>query len=67
MREYTAIGIQDRAVILLGYAPAMRPGEVSTLDVIADQTRHRDLGTLLNHYIRPAEALATITSRDLGL
>jgi transposase len=31
------------------------------------QTRHRDLGTLLNHYIRPAEALAHTTSRDLGL
>lgn len=161
----TAIGVRDRAVILLGYASAMRPGEVSALDVdditakltgvlvtvrrsktdqdargqlvgvarggnpltdpiraldawlairspgagslftrvahhghvttqrigsraisrvvqarasaagfdgapidrIAAQTRHRDLGTLLNHYIRPAEALATSTSRDLGL
>ena len=31
------------------------------------QTRYRDLGTLFNHYIRPAEALATTTSRDLGL
>ena len=29
--------------------------------------RPRDLGTLLNHYIRPAEALAHTTSRDLGL
>lgn len=37
------------------------------LDRIAAQTRHRDLGTLLNHYIRPAEAMATTTSRDLGL
>lgn len=37
------------------------------IDRIAAQTRHRDLGTLLNHYIRPAEALATTTSRDLGL
>jgi integrase len=27
------IGIRDRAVILLGYASAMRPGEVSALDV----------------------------------
>lgn len=25
------------------------------------------LGTLLNHHIRPAEAMATTTSRDLGL
>lgn len=37
------------------------------IDRIAAQTRHRDLGTLLNHYIRPAEAMATTTSRDLGL
>ena len=28
-----AIGIRDRAVILLGYASAMRPGEISALDV----------------------------------
>ncbi|MFF0988900.1 hypothetical protein [Kocuria nitroreducens] len=37
------------------------------IDRIAAQTRHRDLGTLLTHYIRPAAALATSTSRDLGL
>jgi hypothetical protein len=30
-------------------------------------TRHRDLTTLFNHSIRPADALATTTSRDLGL
>jgi integrase len=29
----TAIGVRDSAVILLGYASAMRPGEVSALDV----------------------------------
>ena len=39
----------------------------ASIDRIAAQTRHRDLGTLLNHYIRPAEALAHTTSRDLGL
>lgn len=39
----------------------------ASIDRIAAQTRHRDLGTLLNHYIRPAEAMATTTSRDLGL
>lgn len=39
----------------------------ASIDRIAAQTRHRDLGTLLSHYIRPAEALATSTSRDLGL
>ena len=33
---------------------------------VAAQTRHHDLATLFNHYIRPAEALATTTSRDLG-
>jgi integrase len=37
------------------------------IDRIAAQTRHRDLATLFYHYIRPAEALATTTSRDLGL
>lgn len=39
----------------------------ATIDRIAAQTRHRDLTTLFNHYIRPADALATTTSRDLGL
>jgi len=34
---------------------------------IAAQTRHKDLGVLLNRYIRPVEALATTSSRDLGL
>ena len=53
---------------------SLRAGHVTTaavngapIDRIAAQTRHRDLGTLLNHYIRPAEALATTTSGDLGL
>jgi integrase len=34
---------------------------------IALQTRHRDLDTLMEHYIRPTDALASTTSRDLGL
>jgi len=53
---------------------SLRAGHATTaavngapVDRIAAQTRHRDLGTLYNHYIRPAEALATTTSRDLGL
>ena len=53
---------------------SLRAGHATTaavngapIDRIAAQTRHRDLGTLLNHYIRPAEALATTTSRVLGL
>jgi len=53
---------------------SLRAGHATTaavdgapIDRIAAQTCHRDLGTLMNHYIRPAEALATTTSRDLGL
>lgn len=53
---------------------SLRAGHATTaavngapIDRIAAQTRHRDLGALLNHYIRPAEAMATTTSRDLGL
>ncbi len=37
------------------------------LDRIAAQTRHKDLTVLVNRYIRPLEALATTSSRDLGL
>jgi hypothetical protein len=37
------------------------------MDRIAAQTRHRDLETLVEHYIRPIDALANSTSRDLGL
>lgn len=38
----------------------------ASIDQIAAQGHHRGLRTLLNHYIRPAEAWATTTSRDLG-
>lgn len=34
---------------------------------IAAQTRHQDLSVLVNRYIRPLEALATTSGRDLGL
>ena len=37
------------------------------IDRIAAQTRHRRLSTLLERYIRPAQALQLTTSRDLGL
>jgi site-specific recombinase XerD len=37
------------------------------LDGIAAQTRHRDISVLINRYIRPLEALARTSSRDLGL
>ena len=53
---------------------SLRAGHATTaavngvpIDRVAAQTRHRDLGTLLNHYIRPAEAMATTSSRDLGM
>ncbi len=52
------------------FVPDMPPPPPSTgppIDRIAAQTRHRDLGTLLNHYIRPAETMMTTTSRDLGM
>ena len=34
---------------------------------IAAQTRHKDIGVLVNRYIRPLEALEATSSRDLGL
>jgi integrase len=37
------------------------------LDRIAAQTRHKRLSTLLERYIRPAQALEYTSSRDLGL
>lgn len=37
------------------------------LDRIATQTRHKRLSTLLERYIRPAQALEYTSSRDLGL
>lgn len=37
------------------------------VDRIAAQTRHRRISTLIQHYIRPMEALQTTSSRDLGL
>ena len=55
-------------------AHSMRAGHATTaalagvpLDRIAAQTRHKDLSVLVNRYIRPLEALATTSSRDLGL
>jgi integrase len=37
------------------------------LDRIAAQTRHKDLTVLVNRYIRPLEALANTSSKDLEL
>jgi integrase len=66
----TAAGLGDLGVS----GHSLRAGHATTaavngapIDRIAAQTRHRDLTTLFNHYIRPADALATTTSRDLGL
>lgn len=53
---------------------SLRAGHATTaytagihIDSIAAQARHKDLSVLLNRYIRPPDALATTTSRDLGL
>ena len=55
-------------------AHSLRAGHATTaalagvpLARIAAQTRHQDLSVLVNRYIRPLEALATTSSRDLGL
>lgn len=37
------------------------------LNRIAAQNRHKDLRVLVNRYIRPLDALATTSRRDLGL
>lgn len=53
---------------------SLRAGHATTaaiagvsLDRIATQTRHKRLSTLLERYIRPAQALDFTSSRDLGL
>ena len=49
-----------------GHATTAAVAGVS-LDRIAAQTRHKRLSTLLERYIRPAQALDLTSSRDLGL
>ena len=46
-----------------GHATTTAAVNGAPIDRIAAQTRHRDLGTLFNHYIRPAEALATTINK----
>lgn len=53
---------------------SLRAGHATTaalagipLDRIAAQTRHKDIAVLVNRYIRPLDALATTSSKDLGL
>ncbi len=55
-------------------AHSLRAGHATTaalagvpLNRIAAQTQHKDISVLVNRYIRPLEALATTSSRDLGL
>lgn len=55
-------------------AHSLRAGHATTaalagvpLSCIAAQTRHNDISVLVNRYIRPLEALATTSSKDLGL
>ena len=49
-----------------GHATTAAVAGVS-LDRIAAQTRHKRLSTLLERYIRPAQALDYTSSKDLGL
>ncbi|MGH3414661.1 MAG: site-specific integrase [Marmoricola sp.] len=49
-----------------GHATSAAMAGVS-LDRIAAQTRHKRLSTLIERYIRPAQALEFSSSRDLGL
>ncbi len=60
------LGVSGRS-LRAGHATTTAAVNGAPIDRIAAQTRHRDLTTLYNHYIRPADALATTTSRDLGL
>ncbi|GAA3836419.1 tyrosine-type recombinase/integrase [Nocardioides panacisoli] len=53
---------------------SLRAGHATTaamagvgLDRIAAQTRHSRISTLVEHYIRPLEAMEVTSSRDLGL
>ncbi|RLV50909.1 hypothetical protein D9V37_02925 [Nocardioides mangrovicus] len=86
----TAKGARDAAIILLGFASALRVSELVgltladvehkpaghattaalagvSLDRIAMQTRHKRLSTLLERYIRPAQALDHTSSGAIGL
>lgn len=63
-----ATGLDDTRItahsLRAGHATAAALADVP-LDRIAAQTRHKDLTVLVNRYIRPLEALATTSSRDL--
>jgi integrase len=65
-----AAGIESDRVsghsLRAGHATTAAMAGVS-LDRIAAQTRHREISTLVRHYIRPLEAMANTSSRSLGL
>lgn len=69
-RRAHAAGLPDPRItghsLRAGHATTAATNGVA-LDRIAAQTRHRHLRVLIEHYIRPMQALTITTSRDLGL
>lgn len=65
-----AAGIESERVsghsLRAGHATAAALAGVP-LDRIAAQTRHKEISTLVRHYIRPLDAMANTSSRSLGL
>lgn len=65
-----AVGIPSEHVgghsLRAGHATTAAPAGVG-LDRIAAQKRHSRISTLVEHYIRPLEAMQVTSSRDLGL
>lgn len=69
-RRAQAAGLGDARItghsLRAGHATtAARAG--ASLERIAGQTRRRQLATLIEHYIRPEQALLATSSRSLGL
>jgi integrase len=64
-----AAGLDDPRItghtLRAGHATAAASAGVP-IDWIAARTRHRRIAILIERYIRPARALATTSSRDLG-
>jgi integrase len=70
LKERAAAGIPSERIS----GHSLRAGHATTaamagvgLDRIAAQTRHSRISTLVEHYIRPLEAMQVTSSRDLGL
>ena len=70
VRHATAAGLPSAQIS----GHSLRAGHVTSaamagvgVDRIAAQTRHRRIDVLIEHYIRPVDALRTTSSRDLGL